>query len=108
LGNLHAVNSLYDLVWVHKLDAIFLFETLVHAKRVGEIKIKLNFDYYFFIDSCGRSGGLAFFRRKPFNCRLINLFGVSWVSMVSHKGLKGGIPRIFFEPLRKIPISHGA
>ena len=64
---------LCDIIRAHKSDVIFLSKTLVHDQRIGEIKVKLNFDYCFSVDCFGRSDGLALFWRKPFDCRCGNL-----------------------------------
>lgn len=44
LGSLCAVPIIKDLVWEHKPDVLFLCETLVHAKKVEEFRIRLGFD----------------------------------------------------------------
>ncbi|MCH83495.1 endonuclease/exonuclease/phosphatase family protein [Trifolium medium] len=51
---------------------MFLCETLVHANKIAEIRIKLGFDVAFAVDRIGRSGGLALLWRNRVNCRIIN------------------------------------
>jgi len=66
LGNPSAVPTLRDLVRKYKSDVIFLSETLVHANKIEEIRVRLGFDGAFAVERIGRSGGLAFLWRKPF------------------------------------------
>lgn len=60
-GQIRAVLILRELVRVHKIEVPFLFETLVSANKIEEIKWMLGFDYYFVVDRIGRSGGLCVF-----------------------------------------------
>ena len=71
LGNPSVVPTLRDLARKYRLDVLFLCETLVHANRIEEIRVRLGFDASFAVDSIGRSGGLAMFWRHPFDCQLI-------------------------------------
>jgi len=59
LGNPSAVPTLRDLARKYRLDVIFLCETLVHANRIEEIRVRLGFDASFAVDRTGRSGSLA-------------------------------------------------
>ncbi|KAL2975737.1 hypothetical protein AAZX31_14G178700 [Glycine max] len=72
MGNPRAVLSLHDLVRSYHPDIIFLYETLVVHKRIGEIKSILGYDCCFTIDCFGRSVGLALIGRNPFICSLLN------------------------------------
>jgi len=72
LGNPSAVPTLRDLARKYRLDVLFLCETLVHANKIEEIRIRLGFDAAFAVDSIGISGGLAILWKHPFGCNLIN------------------------------------
>nr|KYP35202.1 hypothetical protein KK1_043792 [Cajanus cajan] len=74
LGNPCAVPTLKDLIRTYHPDVIFLCETKVHARRLEDIRVALNFDSSFAVDSSGRSGGLALLWKQPYSCHLINYF----------------------------------
>lgn len=57
LGHPSAVLSVRNLVRSHKLDVVFLCETLCHANKVEEIKRLLDFEACFIVDRQGRNGG---------------------------------------------------
>lgn len=44
---------------------VFLCETLVHANKIEEIRIRLGFDASFVVDNIGRSGGFGNFMEAP-------------------------------------------
>lgn len=48
-----------NLTRTHKPYIIFLYETLVHERKIQEMIVKLGFDYYLSIDREGMSRGLA-------------------------------------------------
>lgn len=72
MGNPRAVLSLHDLVRSYHPDIIFLYETLVVHKRIGEIKSILGYDCCFTVNCIERSKGLTLIWRKPFICSLLN------------------------------------
>ena len=47
---------LHELARTHRVDFIFLFETLCHSNRVEEVRCALGFDGSFSIDKEGSSG----------------------------------------------------
>jgi hypothetical protein len=51
---------------------MFLCETLVHANKIVEIRIKLGFDEAFAVDRIGRSGELAIMWKNKVKCKIIN------------------------------------
>jgi exonuclease III len=51
---------------------IFLCETLVHANKIEDIRVRLGYDGAFAVDKIGRSGGLAYLWKHPFEGYLIN------------------------------------
>lgn len=57
---------LCDIIRAHKSDVIFLSKTLVHDQRIGEIKVKLNFDYCFSVDCFGRSDDFSVVLEEAF------------------------------------------
>ncbi|XP_075478725.1 uncharacterized protein LOC142519565 [Primulina tabacum] len=64
LGHPRAVPILCELIKAHRVDVVFLFETLVHAVKIEEIRVKVRFAGAFSVDRFGRSGGLAVFWRQ--------------------------------------------
>jgi hypothetical protein len=80
LGNPSAVPTLRDLARKYRLNVLFLCETLVHANRIEEIRVRLGFDASFAVDKIGRSGGLAIFWKHPFDCNLVN-FSQNFINM---------------------------
>lgn len=70
LGNASAVRALCELIKTHKPDVVFLFETLVCARRIEEIRIRIGFAACFAVDCVGRSGGIGAFWREPNSCCL--------------------------------------
>jgi hypothetical protein len=66
------------------VKVIFLCETLVHANKIEEVRIRLGFDASFAVDKIGRSGGLAVLWKHPFDCNLIN-FSTNFINLeVNH------------------------
>lgn len=57
LGHPRAVPILCELIKAHKVDVVFLSETLVHGVKIEEIKAKLCFAGPFSVDRFGRSAG---------------------------------------------------
>lgn len=45
LSNLRVVHILKDLIRTHKVDVVFLYETLVHANKIEEVRRRIGFDY---------------------------------------------------------------
>jgi hypothetical protein len=72
LGNLVTVRDLHRLVKDKKPDVVFLMETKMQNKNCDVIRIKLNFDYMFGVDSVGRSGGLLLLWKNTFNVTIQN------------------------------------
>ncbi|WJX96618.1 hypothetical protein P8452_77796 [Trifolium repens] len=72
LGNPSAIPTLRDLVRTYQPDVMFLCETLVHANKIVEIRIKLGFDEAFAVDRIGRSGELAIMWKNKVKCKIIN------------------------------------
>jgi exonuclease III len=72
LGNPRAVPTLRDLARKYRVEVIFLCETLVHANKIEETRVRLGFDASFAVDRIGRSGGLAVLWKHPFVCHIIN------------------------------------
>lgn len=56
LGIFRAVLVLRDLVRVSK-SVIFLSETIVHAVKVKELRVKFDFEFFFSVDCEGRGDG---------------------------------------------------
>ena len=59
LGNILTIHVLREFVRTHKVDFIFLFETLCHSNRVEEVRRELGFDGSFSIEKEGRSEGVC-------------------------------------------------
>lgn len=72
LGSPSAVPILRDVVRTYHVDIFFLCETLVQSNRIEDIHFQLGFDSCFVVNSNGRSGGLALFWKKPYDCHLIS------------------------------------
>lgn len=56
----------------HRLDMIFLCETLVNICHIKEIKNLLGFESFLVVDANSRSKGLAFLWKHPFDYTLLN------------------------------------
>jgi exonuclease III len=65
LGNLSVVPTIRYLVRKYKPDIFFLCETLMHANKIEEVRVRLGFDGAFAVDKIGRSGGLACLWKSP-------------------------------------------
>ena len=61
LRNLRTVRDLHRLVKEKQPKLVFLMETKLQARRVEELKSRLDFQSVFTVDCVGRSGGLAHF-----------------------------------------------
>lgn len=89
LGHPSAVPTLKYLVWDHKPDMIFLFETLAHANKVEELRLRLGFDCCFAVDREGRSGGVAvLWQQKSSNCTILN-YSMNFINMEVVDNSKG-------------------
>lgn len=82
LGNLRALHSSCSLIQMYKSNVICLFETLVHEKRIKEIKIKLMIIVLLLIVQ-EEVEGQSCFGENPFDCRLIN-FTQNFINMEVH------------------------
>ncbi|XP_031124183.1 uncharacterized protein LOC116026896 [Ipomoea triloba] len=72
LGNPRTVREVVDLVSRKKPEFVFLMETKaarIHAER---LRVRLGFEGLFYVDSVGRSGGLALLWRKNNTTRLLS------------------------------------
>lgn len=56
---MRAVPIIKDLIRDHKPDVLFLFETLVIAKKIDALRMRLGFDGGLGVDHVGRGGGVA-------------------------------------------------
>lgn len=72
LGNPRAVLVLRELIRTHTPDIIFLFETLVHAQKLEDIRIKIGYEGCFAVNRDGRSGGIGVFWRCSSTCSLLS------------------------------------
>ncbi|XP_073024385.1 uncharacterized protein [Primulina eburnea] len=70
LGHPRAVPILCELIKAHKADVVFLSETLVHAVKIEEIRVKMRFAGAFSVDRFGRSGGLAVLWKQTVACTI--------------------------------------
>jgi hypothetical protein len=57
LGNPSAVPFIRDLVCKYKLDILFLCETLVHANKIEEVRVRLGFEEAFVVIRLGEAVG---------------------------------------------------
>ena len=76
-----------DLVQKHKLDVLFLCETLVHANKIEEIHIRLGFEEAFIVSGIGRSGGLAILWRHPLKCNILS-YSQNFINVVVEQQAK--------------------
>jgi len=72
LGNPRTVREVVDMVSCKKPDFVFLMETKVGRSHVERLRVKLGFEGLFYVDSIGRSGGLALFWRRNNTARLLS------------------------------------
>ena len=72
LGSPSAIPNLKYLIRHYKPVILFLNETLVHHNKIEEFRYFLGFDFSFFVDCVGRSGGLAFFWNSSTNCQILD------------------------------------
>ncbi|XP_058758626.1 uncharacterized protein LOC131631872 [Vicia villosa] len=72
LSNPRAIPNLKKLAQQHRLDIIFLSETLANSRRLETIRVSLKFDSCLSIDVEGRSGGLAVLWRNTGCCSVSN------------------------------------
>lgn len=70
LGQPVAIPSVCELVCACRPDVIFLYETLSHASRIEELRIKINFSSCFVVDCVGRSGGVCVLWKDSSLCSL--------------------------------------
>lgn len=63
---------LKDLVRSHKLNIVFLCETLVMGRKIKEVRAKLGYEGTFTVDRVGRSDGLALLWRKTLDCTILS------------------------------------
>lgn len=77
---MRAVPALRDLVRDYKPDVFLLFETLVHANKIEEIRSRIGFDFCFTMDRLGRSDSIVVLWKSPFSCRMLN-FSQNFVNL---------------------------
>lgn len=63
---------LCELIGVHRPDVVLLLETLVHANKLEEIRVRLQFEGCYSVDSIGHSGGIGVLWRKMSQVSLLN------------------------------------
>lgn len=71
LGNLRTSPILKSLIRSSKPNVIILFETLVLARRVEEVRVKVGFDFCFTVDRLGHGGGIVVLWRSTVQCTII-------------------------------------
>lgn len=59
LGNPKIVFALCEIIKSRHLDILFLYETLIHAKKIKELWVKFSFDVRFCADCLGIRGDLT-------------------------------------------------
>lgn len=59
LGNFRAVHALQHLIYAHDPTIVFLCEMKSNARHMDRLRLELNFDRSFTINSRGSSGGLC-------------------------------------------------
>ena len=69
LGNPRAFNRLRKLIRKSSPDMVFLSETRLFGRRAANLKRRLGFDGMAYVDSEGRSGGLALLWRDVLQVR---------------------------------------
>lgn len=63
---------LCELIRAHRPDIVLLFETLVHKRKLEEIRVRVQFDGCFSVDSIGHSGGIGILWRTGAQVSLVN------------------------------------
>ena len=59
LGQPEAFRFLNELIRVRRLELVLLFETLVHAQKLENIRVRFNYEGCFSIDIVGHSGRIG-------------------------------------------------
>ncbi|XP_031131888.1 uncharacterized protein LOC116033272 [Ipomoea triloba] len=72
LGNPRIVREVVDLVSRKKPEFVFLMETKVNREHAERLRVKIGFEGLFYVDSIGRSGGLALFWRRNNTAKLLS------------------------------------
>lgn len=91
MGNPKEVPNIKDLVRSSHADVVFfffLFETLVHANKIEELKRKINFHGCFAVDRDGRRGGVTGLWKENFNCRITS-YSLNYIDMEVIDDIKG-------------------
>lgn len=70
LGNLCAVHALQRLIISKDPTVVFLCETKSNARHMERLRLKLNYDRSFMVNSSGSSGGLCFLWKEEIDLRL--------------------------------------
>lgn len=70
LGNQTAIRVLVDLIHAKKPSVLFLMETLIDARRMEVIRVKLGFSGMFVVDNIGHSGVLAMLWKEDFDLQI--------------------------------------
>lgn len=72
MSNLRAISAMKDITRTHKPDIIFLCETLVHERKVHELKVKLGYGNCLCVDREGMSGGLAMLWKESLDVQVMS------------------------------------
>lgn len=88
LGNLRAVPTIKDLIRTNRPDIIFLFETLVQASKIEEIRVKIGFDFAFVVDREGRGGAVTVLWKSTVNCNILN-HSLNFINLEVNHNFKG-------------------
>lgn len=68
------------MIKTHKPDVVFLFETLVHKKKLEEVRVRLNLECCFSVDAVGHSGGIGVLWKTTSQISLVN-FSQNYVNL---------------------------
>ncbi|KAI5427407.1 hypothetical protein KIW84_032721 [Lathyrus oleraceus] len=76
-----AIPNLRSLAQKHRLNIIFLSETLAKARKMEQIRVALNYDACLTIDVEGKSEGLAILWKNQIKCSVFN-FSINFVNLM--------------------------
>jgi hypothetical protein len=88
LRNPRTVRHLRRMVKSKKPAVVFLMETMVVQKKVDVLRVKLDFQNAFCVDSVGRSGGLLLLWASDLNLEIQN-YSQRHVNAVIHESDSG-------------------
>ena len=86
INNPRAVRVVCEMVRSHRVDILFLIETISHAKKIEEIRRKLGFEGAFAVDREGPGGGLAALWRKNSLCSVVG-FSLNFINLRIEDGV---------------------